>query len=412
MPKFAKFGAVFVITCLSLSACVFPLHHPESSVPSPEREAAPSEPRPESGREPEPEEEPAPPPTQVTLAAVGDIMLHSTQIDAARQQDGTYDFQDVFADIAPYFDAADLVYGNLETTFSGEKPYTGYPLFNAPDELADALADVGFDLIQTANNHTLDTHAEGAVRTHNVLKEKGMAPVGTAATPADRKPVLLEKNGITLAFLAYTYGTNGIPIPEDQPHLVNVIDEDVMARDIQDARDDGAEFVIVGVHFGNEYEREPTDEQRKLVTRLFEMGADIVLGGHPHVLQPMEQMEVDGDDKFVIYSLGNFVSNQFFNPYVNKGTILYLDIEKDFEKETVTLKDISFLPTVVHRYEQNGTGYAIIPIEEAHIEQETLARRYPGLSFQMVKEAWEQTRSHMGRYESFPIFKLDKRDPH
>ena len=403
------FIACVLCFALSLSACQNPFFQPgETDLFEP----VPTE-KDKGQHEQVTEPEPAPtPPTTVTLAAAGDIMMHSTQIKAARQSDGSYDFHDVFADIRPYLQAADLGFANLETTFGGNEPYSGYPMFNAPDEVADALQEAGFDLIQTANNHTMDTRAEGAVRTYNVLKERGMEPVGTAPSSADRKPVLIEKNDITLAFLAYTYGTNGIPVPEDQPYLVNLIDEDMIEQDILAAKADGAEFIVVGLHFGNEYQREPTEAQRELVTRIFEMGADVILGGHPHVLQPMEHMEIGGEDKFVIYSLGNLVSNQFSytvsNPYVNKGIILYLDIVKDYEQETVTLKDVRYLPTVVHRYEQNGIGYAIVPIEEQHIDEGSLAYDYPGLSLQMIEEAWEQTTSHMKQYESFPTFQLDE----
>lgn len=347
-----------------------------------------------------------PPPTQLTLAAVGDIMMHSTQIEAARKSDGSYDFRDVFQDIKPYLQEADLVFGNLETTFSGREPYTGYPLFNAPDAVADALAEAGLDLIQTANNHTMDTGAEGTVRTYNVLREKGLRPIGTAPSSDEQRPLIVERNDITCAFLAYTYGTNGIPIPEDKPYLVNLIDEATIEKDIREAKKAGAEWVVVGLHFGNEYEREPTDVQRQLVKRVFEMGADVILGSHPHVLQPMEQMEVNGKSKFVIYSLGNFVSNQFFNPYVNKGLVLYLDLEKNNEKETVTLKNVRFLPTVVHRYAQNGTKYTIVPIEEDYVVEGSLPYDYPGLTFPIIADAWEQTTAHMRKYESFPTFRL------
>lgn len=404
MKKLIVFPFALMLLIISLTACQLPFFNqatPETSDTSKQET-----------RKPTPEPEPVPPePTTVTLAATGDVMMHSTQINAARKGDGSYDFRREFADIKPYLHAADLAFGNLETTMSGQEPYTGYPMFNAPDEVADALKDAGFDIIQTANNHMMDTRAEGAARTYEVLKEKGLNPVGTAAQPADREPLIVEKNDIKLAFLAYTYGTNGIPIPQDQPYLINLIDEDVIEADIKEAKAAGAEFIVVGLHFGNEYEREPNDEQRQIVSRVFEMGADVILGGHPHVLQPMEHMEVNGEDKFVIYSLGNLVSNQFSytisNPYANKGLILYLDIEKNYETESVTLKNVRYLPTVVHRYKQNGTGYAIVPIEQQHIDDQSLVYDYPGLSFQMVKEAWEQTTSHMDKYDSFPTFQLD-----
>lgn len=403
--------AVCVVIFLSMTACQIPFLNQSQPNVSDQAPTVPPEqqkPKPEPGPEPEP----IPDPATVTLAATGDIMTHSTQINAGRQPDESYDFHDVFSDIKPFFAAADLTFGNLETTFKGSEPYTGYPVFNAPDAFADALKEAGFDILQTTNNHAMDSGAAGAARTYEMLLDKGIQPVGTAATPEAQKPVIVEKNDIKLAFLAYTYGTNGIPVPEDQPYLVNLIDEQLIQQQIEEAESAGAEFIIVGLHFGNEYQREPTDAQRQLVTRIFEMGADVILGGHPHVLQPMEHMEINGEDKFVIYSLGNFVSNQFYetmqNDYANKGIVLYLDIVKDYEKEAVTLRDVRYLPTVVHRYNQNGIGYAILPIEQQDIQSETLNFEYPGLTFQTIQDAWEQTTSHIVKYESFPTFTLER----
>lgn len=344
-----------------------------------------------------------PPPTKVTLAATGDIMLHMPQIRAAVKSDGTYDFTRVFKEVTPYLKRADLVFGNFETTLSGTPPYRGYPLFNAPDEIADALKTAGFNVLQTANNHALDSGAKGVIHTYKTLLKKEIYPVGTAITPGGDSAII-EKNGITVGFLAYTYGTNGIPIPKDQPYLVNRIDERKITRDIRSIRASGAEFVVVGLHFGNEYAREPSDEQRSLVTHVFKSGADVVLGGHPHVLQPMEFMEVDGQQKFVIYSLGNALSNQFFNPNVNKGIVLYIDIVKDYETDTVRLDSVTYLPTIVHRFQAGRTGYVILPIEEQYVQEKTIPYRYPGLSFKTIREAWQQTTSHMKRYENFPVF--------
>lgn len=330
-------------------------------------------------------------------------MLHMPQIRAAVKSDGTYDFTRVFKEVTPYLKRADLVFGNLETTLSGTPPYRGYPLFNAPDEIADALKTAGFNVLQTANNHALDSGAKGVIHTSKTLLKKEIYPVGTAITPGGDS-VIIEKNGIAVGFLAYTYGTNGIPIPKDQPYLVNRIDERKITRDIRSIRASGAEFVVVGLHFGNEYAREPSDEQRSLVTHVFKSGADVVLGGHPHVLQPMEFMEVDGQQKFVIYSLGNALSNQFFNPNVNKGIVLYIDIVKDYETDTVRLDSVTYLPTIVHRFQAGRTGYVILPIEERYVQEKTIPYRYPGLSYKTIREAWHQTTSHMKRYENFPVF--------
>lgn len=312
---------------------------------------------------------PAPPPaevdtpvqTEIVLAAAGDVMMHNTQIAAGYDRSaGEYDFSHFFRDISPYLQAADVAVANLETTLAGEdKKYTGYPMFNSPDNLAAALREAGFDVLTTANNHSLDRYEYGVRRTLDTLDAHGLAHTGTFRSPEDRDAVLMvETEGIKLAFLAYTYGTNGIPLPADKPYLVNLTDEALMLSDTARAREAGADIVIICLHFGAEYVSAPGNEQKELVRKLVGAGADIILGSHPHVLQPYEKIavsEADGQTRegWVIYSLGNFISGQT-GLRKEAGVIYYIRLRKDFTASTTTVSRVSYVPTWTHRYTENG----------------------------------------------------------
>lgn len=182
------------------------------------------------------EEEVNLPNPSATFLAVGDVMMHDGQIWAGYDNTtDTFDYSEFFHIVKDEITAADIAMANLETTLAGkEQKYTGYPMFNSPDELADALKDAGFDIIVTSNNHSLDRGAKGALRTIQVLKERGLVPLGTYESEEERETILIkEANGITFAFLSYTYGTNGIPIPKDKPYLVNLMDEEVILEDLK-----------------------------------------------------------------------------------------------------------------------------------------------------------------------------------
>lgn len=352
--------------------------------------------------EPKPEEEE---PKGARLAAFGDIMMHSPQVRAGKKADGSYDFRSFFTQVKPYIESADIAIGNFETTLAGpSKPYSGFPRFNAPDAIADALRDTGVDLVSTANNHSMDTGTEGAIRTYQVLNEAGIKPVGTAPSAEDRHATVVEKNGITFAFLAYTEWTNGLPVPKDKPYLVNLIDTEQIARDIREAREhQGADFVCVSLHFGVEYQRHPNLFQINTARQVLEDGADVILGSHPHVLQPMEKVTINGQEKLIIYSMGNFISNQR-DLYTDEGIIIYMDVEKDPKTKQIILKNVSFLPTYVHRYRESGISqYAIIPMETNKPES---LPHYPAISESKWRTTWEHTQSLMKKKGSFPTFSL------
>ncbi|WP_058485616.1 CapA family protein [Defluviitalea phaphyphila] len=299
----------------------------------------------------------------VKMRVVGDIMVHKWQLwEAYDKSNDTYNFNREFDLIKPFLYDADITIGNLETTFGGkERGYSGYPRFNSPDSLGNTLKEVGFDILTTSNNHSMDSNAKGVIRTLDVLDQIGIEHVGTYRNQNESEKIKLKTvNGISFAFLSYTYGTNGIPIPKEQAYLVNLIDVEKIKSDIKKAEDMNPDFIIVYLHFGQEYQRYPNKNQNKIVDEIFEAGADVILGGHPHVIQPMETRELIREDGtketgFLIYSLGNFISSQRtpLDPPRDAGIILNLDFEK-INDEKAIIKNISFMPTWVQFSNRNG----------------------------------------------------------
>ncbi len=253
-------------------------------------------------------------PAKATLYFVGDAMQHQAQLDRARELGGgSFSYAGCFDLIAPTVKAADYAVVNLEVPLGGGKGgYTGFPCFSAPDEFALALKDAGFDLFLTANNHTLDRKDYGLRRTLQVLDSLQVDHIGTYDDKAERTalvPFIKDINGIKVAFLNYTYGTNGITA--SQGAEVSLIDRKAMAQEIKLAREKGAELVCVCVHWGIEYQLTEHPSQRSLADFLVEQGVDMIIGGHPHVIQPMKvvQNPATGKNTLVVYSLGNFISN-------------------------------------------------------------------------------------------------------
>lgn len=264
-----------------------------------------------------------PPVQRATLLFAGDAMCHSPQITAARRDDGSIDFRASFEPLKRYFDSADVAVVNLETTISADGCYSGYPLFSSPAEYAEALAWVGTDVAMLANNHCCDRGAKGIRSTVATLDRLGVAHTGAFADTADHernRVVRLERNGIKFAFVNYTYGTNGMPIPSGCS--VNLTDTLLMADDLRLAAED-SDCVVACIHWGDEYSRKPSRSQRRLAEFMHRYGVDIVVGSHPHVVQPAT---VDGRG-VTIYSLGNFVSNQR-KRYCDGGIIAEVEVQK------------------------------------------------------------------------------------
>lgn len=296
-----------------------------------------------------------PPDTAIyfTIASVGDLMCHSTQYNYARIEGDSFDFDPAYAYVQQYLTEADLLLGNLETTLAGPgKPYSGYPQFNTPDAYATALRNAGFDCIVTANNHSNDTGEKGILRTIQVLDSLGLAHTGTYTSAADRDSVrILEVQGVRIGILAYSYSTNGLPLTEGKPWLVNLCDTALIARDLQRGRQLGAELMLVVYHFGDEYQRLPNAYQKDLVQFAINHGADIVLGSHPHVLQPTAFYPGKGstvDSVFVAWSMGNFISNQQ-DEYTDEGVIIRLRLMKDLRTGKINVVETAHVPTWVYK---------------------------------------------------------------
>lgn len=315
-----------------------------------------------------------PEPITIHMSAFGDTMCHLTNIKNAYDSSSkNYDFSNVFKNIRKYTENADITIGNLETTFAGSsRGYTGYPTFNAPEILGQNLKDIGVDVLTTANNHCMDKGNSGLVSTLNFLDNYGIAHTGTARSEDEQNTILIKDvNGIKIAFLSYTYGTNGITIPSDKPYSVNLIDKELIKKHIASAKEQNVDVICVSMHWGIEYKLKPNSTQKELADFLFENGVDIILGSHPHVLEPMEKRTItlnDGTTKdgFVIYSLGNFVSGQV---YANTKSTVILDIQITKNSEgKISIDSVKYTP--VYLYDKGAssksrTRYTLIDINQA-----------------------------------------------
>lgn len=297
--------------------------------------------------------DPEPAPVTVGLLFTGDVMQHRPQIEAARTETG-FDYTPTFAAVQPRFRAADLTVVNLETTLSRTAPYTGYPMFRSPAALADALAEAGVDIATLANNHCCDGGGKGIRTTLEELDRCGIRHTGVFADSLGRTvghPLYVACRGIRFAFLNYTYGTNGLPVPEGT--TVNRIDTLRMADDLGAICRDSVDCVVVCIHWGNEYERHENATQRRLAGFLRRHGADLIVGHHPHVVQPYEA----DSTHVVLYSLGNFVSNQQ-RRYCDGGLMAGIDATRHPDgRMTYALRIVPVWVAV--------PGYRVLPPEVA-----------------------------------------------
>lgn len=298
---------------------------------------------------------------QVSIAFVGDIMMHNTQIEAALQPDGSYDFGPSFAGVAGVLSGADITIGNLETTLAGpEARYSGYPMFNAPDQLADALKEAGFDILAHANNHTLDRGVNGLIRTREVLKSRGILTAGTRTDPKEDSVTYIEHDGLVLALVTGTYGTNGLRLPAGREYMVNLLDRTRLLEDVTRAAPQ-ADGVICFLHFGSEYQEEPNREQSALAMDLLEAGAVAVVGSHPHVVQ----RDWYNEGKLIQYSLGNFISGQV-GAKRRSGIIYRITFEKDLRQDTFQVVEAGYLPVFTRRLPEGRRPFVLsVPDEES-----------------------------------------------
>lgn len=300
-----------------------------------------------------------------TIGAIGDILIHDWVYEDANT-DSTYDFKPMLSHFKPYLEQPDYLIANQETILGGvELGLSSYPTFNSPQEVGDAFIDAGVDFFTIANNHSLDKGERGILAEIDYFNRVGKPYVGAFKDAQDQQNLrVMNINGIKAAILSYTYGTNGIPVPAGKDYLVNLIDQEKMKAEIQRAKK-AADIVIMGVHWGNEYQRLPSTVQKDLAQYLVNEGADIIFGHHPHVLQPMEWLtDENGKKAFVIYSLGNFLSGQM-RDYKDIGGLATIDIKKKVNSAGVTieLSNPTFLPTYVSN--QNLTNYRVVPLKDA-----------------------------------------------
>lgn len=308
--------------------------------------------------------------TTINMALTGDIMCHNTIYnDAYSSSSGSYDFSYIFENVKYYLQTPDITVGNLETTFAGSsKGYSSYPTFNTPENLAYTLKKLGFDVLSTANNHCYDTGYAGVESTINYLDDADISHTGTYKSEDDQNKILIKNvKGIKIAFLSFTYGTNGIKVPENKSYSVNLISEDLIKSQISLAKEQNPDLICVSMHWGIEYQTTPNTEQKKWADFLFENGADIIIGNHPHVIQPMEKREItleDGTTKdgFVVYSLGNFLADQN-KSYTRDSAILNLKITKN-ENGTININSATYNPIYTYKNtSKSSQKFKIIDLE-------------------------------------------------
>ena len=330
---------------------------------------------------------------KASLLACGDVMAHSPQLDAQyNSSTKEYSFDNNYKYVKQYIQNADLAIANLETTLAGNDVYnySSYPTFNTPDALADALKNAGFDLLSTINNHSFDMSSLGVERTLSTLKSKGFDTVGTRQKKSDNDYIIKNVNNIKLGITSYSYGEikngtkylNGIKVSDEKNDLMNVFDSsdvdkafNTIYSTVKKYKDD-TDMQIVIIHWGNEYSRTPTEFQTELAQKLCDAGVDIIIGSHPHVVEPVETIKsTDGKhETLVIYSLGNYISNQrreYLSMYTEDGLMVDIDIEKKGDNKA-TVKKVTCIPTWVTKYSSGGKDvYEIIPIADDILQKTT-----------------------------------------
>ncbi len=348
----------------------------------------------------------------VTIGSTGDILMHSPILKYHQKSDGSYDFSEIFKYSTDLYSSYDYMVANLEVTCAGDEyAYTGYPCFNCPDNIVTCLKNSGVDLLLTANNHSYDTSVHGFNRTRELVRDSGLDQTGTFA-PGDKRYIIKDLKGIKIGIINYTYETvasegrkalNGILMNTEVQDYINSFDYtdlDSFYNDIEknigDMRSDGAEAVMVYMHWGDEYVLSPNDYQKKMAQKLCDLGVDVIVGGHPHVVEPIEILssQVSGKQTVCLYSMGNAVSNQFASR-MNLKTghtedgLVFETTFKRLEDGSVILDEIDVTPTWANRFSVNsGTKYMIIPLPKG----EDLAEKYSGIgrSFE-IENSYKRT---------------------
>lgn len=291
-------------------------------------------------------------PVTARVVANGDLLYHDRLYTSALYQHGSYYLEDHYEYVKDWISSADLAIGDFEGTINPDVPLGGYPLFNAPIEAAQAIKATGYDVIDLAHNHILDTQLSGALSTHKVFTDLGLTPFGIYTNDRARDGLVIkEVNGIKIALLGYAYAFNGLEeslTQEEYTRHMSDLNEDKMKSEIERAEQE-ADVTIVMPQMGIEYALEPTEEQVTLYRKMVDWGADVVFGGHPHVPEPSETIDKDGEKKFIIYSMGNFLSDQRLETvddiWTERGVLMDVTFEKTGDKTII--KTVKAHPTMV-----------------------------------------------------------------
>ena len=361
----------------------------------------------------------------ITISAIGDIMAHDDQLKAQFDKDtNTYSFDNNFKYVKPYISNSDLAIGNLETTLAGPKAkYSSFPKFNSPDELADAIKDSGVDIVSTINNHTYDRGSDGVYRTIDVLNSKEIEHVGTQKNDEDENFLIKDVDGVKLGITAYSYGQvygsttalNGLNIDYNDLNNLNIFNSsyvDIAFNEIKDTLDvmnnKETDLQAVILHWGDEYTRQPNKFQKELAKKLCDYGVDIIIGSHPHMVQPIEMIKSDENDNetLVIYSLGNFLSNQrneiLNKKYTEDGVIVNIGVNKNLNTGETKISNVEYIPTWVNKYNnKNGKlTYEIIPL----INEKQLSK-IDNLPLDKAKKSYDNTTSIIGSSDIINVTK-------
>ncbi len=365
------------------------------------------------------------PVSTATVSVTGDILTHLSVLTAAKDaKSGEYIFDPFFEYVKPYIEKADYAVTNLEVTLAGTengRTYTGYPRFNSPDSIATALKNAGFDMAMTANNHCYDTGLNGLQRTLRILANNGLNTLGTVYSKDAQKHLVKNVNGIHIGMVCYTFETgdaypnrpsiNGLLTSETSVGHINSFDYNQldkfyaeMEAHVTNMKAEGADATILYIHWGNEYQLSPTSVQKKIAQKICDLGIDVIVGGHPHVIQPMDLLEstVNSNHKTVcLYSTGNFLSNQRRNLMDLKtgntedGIIFSVSFTK-YSDGTVLLEDANVIPTWIYLHKENGKNrYSILPLDKS-IENWKDTFSLNDANLKHAEESYERTMSLVG----------------
>lgn len=341
-----------------------------------------------------------PEPDSMQIVMVGDMLMHDKIIESGKKEDGTYNYDHLFANVAEFISAADLAIANQEVITAGPRyGYTGYPSFNSPYQLADAEAKAGFDVLLLASNHTLDKTKNGVLNCMEYLDtnlpDLGYVGINHSQEEQDNHIYTYEANGIKVAILNYTYGTNGIPLPADMPYIVNLLDEAKVRSDIRKA-EEIADFTIVCPHWGTELKLDVDSNQKKWANIFVEEGADLVLGAHPHVIEPIEWVtHENGNEMLVYYSLGNFVNGTKSTGHGVTtrmvGGIANVTIQRNEETGKVEIVEYGAEEIVCHQGEKTDfTVYFLKDYTEEMASKNLIVKQDPEFSKALCESIFAQ----------------------